>query len=288
MSTTRYLIAKHVPDVFRNEPKNIGVVVLSEVGTVGKFWGADRHGNVDSRKVPDWVASKPAYRQWVTFWLSEIQKPEVEVIGRGETVQFVSPRIVEALQSANKDTFFLGDPGEILEPVTRDDLPKLLDQLFTSLVGTENEIVGEPDTSELVKQECEKIIKQTPLANNHNFRKGMVVQCQLSENVVEPMEFSYSLMNGGVKWLGHQVPLHRYRGALSESVDSVAWRFSQVVRTGVIPKERGATFIYPTPEQLRDKDVKKKIDVLREVSTVLDLREPNKVKQQLEEIAALH
>lgn len=281
-----YLIAKHVPDVFRNEPKNVGVIVWSESGTAAKFIGADQCGNVDGRKVPDWISSKSAYKQWVAFWYSSISKSEMEFIGERKIARVGSPEFVEALRTANKESFFLSEAGHILDSITEADFPGLLNQLFSSFIGQEAQIVEEVNASEVVKEECEKIIRQTPLYESKNFIKGDVIQCPVGKTV-EAMEFSYSLRNGGIKWLGQRVVLHKYGKALSDGVDAVLWRFAQVVKEGFIPsKDAAAAFVYPTEDQLKDNQIKKKIDVLEEVSVVLDLRDTDNVKRRLEQISA--
>ena len=64
--SARFLLAKHVPDLRRMEPRNIGVIV----------WA---HGHVRARFAGDPGSSKPkdagpnsSYQEWVTYWRNQI------------------------------------------------------------------------------------------------------------------------------------------------------------------------------------------------------------------------
>ena len=49
--TATYWIAKYVEDPFRNEPRNVGVIVLKNGVSVGKFFGERDNGTLDQRKL---------------------------------------------------------------------------------------------------------------------------------------------------------------------------------------------------------------------------------------------
>ncbi len=277
MSSPRYLIAKHVPDVFRKEPRNIGIVVYSDVGAETRFWGMDKYGVVDRRAIPGFVNSKSAYEQWAVFWFETIR-------GFSGNARFSVDALLEALQSSNRDTFFLQDAGSVLEDISADQLPGLADELFELLITSE--AIDEPDTSKLINEACEKVIQQTRLAKNKSFQRHRELYPNLSPNVVEKIEFSYYYGNGEPKWLGQQVALKRYKAQLAKEVDSVCWRFDRVIRAGYITPDLGAAFVYPTPEQADDKDVIKAIEVLGTVTNVFDLsRDLDRARLELNKVA---
>jgi hypothetical protein len=285
MDSTRYIIAKHVSDVFRKEPRNIGVILWSEFGVEARFWATDSYGVVDGRKIPEFVNSKSAYEQWIAFWLNEIKKPQVELIGSGSLIPISSPGVIQAIQSGNSAHFFLDEGGTILEQVTKSQLPALADELFEKIVTAD--IVDEPDTTALINDACEKVIKTTPLANNKNFYRRRLLFPEITPKVIEKIEFSYFYGNGEPLWLGQQVALKRYKSQLTKEVDSICWRFEKVIKAGFITNEQGAAFIYPTDEQLADEDVTRSIAVLGTVTNVFNLRDTQSAKHEFEKVASI-
>jgi hypothetical protein len=285
MSRIQYMLAKHVPDLFRKEPRNIGVIVWSERGIEARFWGVDSFGGFDKRKIPDFVDSKNAYEKWVAFWLAEIKKPVIEFIGLRKVAASSSPEFVQAIQTGNADNFFLQEAGAILEPIAKDGLPGLADELFELLVTAE--AVDEPDTTKLIHEACEGIIEKTKLSNNKHFSRKRFLYPHIIPNVMETIEFSYFYGNGAPQWLGQEVPLKRYKSQLRREIDSVCWRFDRAIKAQFIKPEQGAAFVFPTAEQAEDKDVIEAIKILGSITNVFDLRQPEKARQEFEKVAAI-
>jgi hypothetical protein len=68
--TAQYWIAQHIEDLFRNEPRNVGVLLHIDNKFSARFFGEDEVGQLDGRRLR--VFSHPdAYRQWVEFWRRE-------------------------------------------------------------------------------------------------------------------------------------------------------------------------------------------------------------------------
>jgi hypothetical protein len=288
MSSTHYILAKHVPDVFRKEPKNIGVIVWSELGVAAQFWGMDAYGVIDRRQIPAFVNSASAYEQWVKFWLNEIQQPKVEFIGHGKFAAAQSPEFLTAIQTGNSDNFFLQESGVVLESLTKEELPALAKELFESLVTSE--AIDEGDTTTIVKSECEKIIKSTRLNGNIHFEKARKVFPTVMVGDVQKVlqiEFSYAYVNGSIRWLGQPVALKRYPSQLAKEVESVCYRFERVLANDMITRDRATTFIYPMEDQIGDAAVKKAIDTLSIYTNVVDLRESEKAKSEFEKVASI-
>jgi len=73
----QYWVAQYIPDLFRNEPRNIGVIAQVGSEAVARFVGETPDLQVDGRKTrafpyPD------VYRQWVAYWRSRLSagKPD--------------------------------------------------------------------------------------------------------------------------------------------------------------------------------------------------------------------
>lgn len=67
----RYWIAQHVEDLFRNEPKNVGVFVRVGTDVAAKFFGESDGGSLDGRKLRS-LPYPDVYRQWVDYWRDQI------------------------------------------------------------------------------------------------------------------------------------------------------------------------------------------------------------------------
>lgn len=80
MSAT-YWIARYVPDTFRNEPRNVGVIVAVNGVVAARFLGEREDGSFDGRKIKGF--SHPlVYAQWRTYWRSKLTVPNLERISR--------------------------------------------------------------------------------------------------------------------------------------------------------------------------------------------------------------
>jgi hypothetical protein len=71
----RYLILQHLPDPFRREPRNVGVVVAKGEATAARFYGENALGELDGRRLRSFDYPD-VYRQWVDFWKRTLHKAE--------------------------------------------------------------------------------------------------------------------------------------------------------------------------------------------------------------------
>lgn len=287
MTGAQFLVAKYVPDLIRNEPRNIGVIVWSEAGVEARFQGADKYGNFTSKNIPNFIQSPPAYKQWVKFWLSEVQKDKIEFIGAGKFAEKVSPDFVEALQTTGKGNYFLDKGGAVLETITEEKLPKLVDELFMTLVNVTPESTDEKYSTEFLEIQCEEVIQKTRLVKNKFFKKeGMTIQCPLATEVTEIIAFSYAIRNGAPVWLGQQVPLRKYPIERDRIIESAAWRFQAAIKYEFVKnKDRLAAFVCPTDAQMRDREVQKGLAILATQARVLNLSNREEAQAALDEIA---
>ena len=289
MTGAQFLIAKYVPDLIRNEPRNIGVIVWSEAGVAARFQGVDKYGNFTIRNIPNFIQSPSAYKQWVKFWLSEIQKNEIEFIGIGKTASKASPDFVEALQTTGKESYFLNKGGAVLETVTAEKLPRLIDELFTTLVINAPEAVEEVNSTEFLEIQCEEAIQQTKLIKNKFFKKqGMKIQCPIDSAITEVIDFSYAIGNGAPVWLGQKVPLRKYPSERDLIIDAWLSRFRAMVEHSFVKsKDRLAAFVCPTDDQMRDKDIRNGLAILATRARIVNLNNRKETQAALDEIAEI-
>lgn len=257
----RYLIAKYIADLQRMEPRNIGVVVWSAGKAFARFL-AERPeipGTVDGRSIPAFVTSTTAYKQWVEFWRSELN--------RNDSKSY-SQSWLEHLKEASRGNFLLAEGGFIVDPVAHEHLPSLTDDLFRRLV--ESNIAEEPKDPNL-DQVADRLIKELRLSQNQYFRSKYEISCCVAPNVEERFEFSHAYKNGILKKLYQRVPLTRKRGPLRRIVHDSAWMFEKVVQDGIIKREHAVALVYATDEHRRDPEISWSFDVLGSVARVANL-----------------
>jgi|GEM_PF-2032987 len=85
--SAKYWIAQYVADVFRNEPRNVGVFVSTKDGVAAKFVGESDENPMDGRRLRAF-AHPAVYRQWVEFWRDEVKNKQLESLPESSAVNF--------------------------------------------------------------------------------------------------------------------------------------------------------------------------------------------------------
>src|SRR5687768_7803014 len=75
--SVKYWIAQHVADVFRNEPRNIGIFVKANESCAARFFAETETGVLDGRKLRSW-SHPDVYRQWIEYWRKEVSSGSLE------------------------------------------------------------------------------------------------------------------------------------------------------------------------------------------------------------------
>lgn len=68
--SVQYWIAQHIDDPFRNEPRNVGVIVRLNGEFVARFFGEDSDGAFDGRRIRG-LRFPDVYKQWLSYWRDE-------------------------------------------------------------------------------------------------------------------------------------------------------------------------------------------------------------------------
>lgn len=71
----QYWVVQHVSDLFRNEPRNVGVIVRCEGTTLARFYGEDADHRIDGGRI-EGLPYPDVYRQWVVFWRAHLDEIE--------------------------------------------------------------------------------------------------------------------------------------------------------------------------------------------------------------------
>lgn len=272
MSTARYLVAKYVPDMWRMEPRNIGVIVWTSNGVNARFLAEypERLGIVDGRRIPTYVNNPSAFRQWVAYWRSTIERSRLEPPNGGTPIPREAPEYLDALRMTARGNFLLADGGMTLDEVDQHEIIDLVNQLYTMLVDVNVGVVEEYQDANL-ESLCDEAIHQAGLQSDPAFRRSYQVHCPIAESTDEVFTFSYAYANGTVRKLYQRVTLPKQAALLRRAIDASAWMFKNVVDHEIVDHDQTLALVRVTDEQRSDRSVIDSLEVLRSVTTVLDV-----------------
>jgi hypothetical protein len=282
---TKYLLAKYIPDLRRQEPRNIGIIVWSSEGLEARFLGErdDDADTIDGRCVPPFVTSLNAYKQWVRYWRTEIEKSEIKPVSGGEPVAKDLPEFTEVLKTANRGNFVLEDGGRLLDKVDVEELPRVASELFNALVET-----GSQDESRDLKLDevCDELLEMTKLAANPYFHNSFQVECPVP-GTHETFVFSHAYKRIAVERLYQRVHLPRKRKSfLKKNFHDAAWTFEKVIDAKIIERERTGALVYVADEQRSDSQIQNALQVLGSVTRVINLNDREVALQEFLRVAA--
>jgi hypothetical protein len=285
-----YYLAKHIPDLHRHEPRNVGVIVWMPGGEVAARFLAEKPGEpgvVDGRSIPPFVVSEGAYRQWVKFWRGYVAADRPEHPLTGAAIHRSDAEFMAALSQASRGQFVLEEGGEVIDARDEESIEALVDSLYAGLV--EESATDEPRDPTL-NDVCERLIEQTGLNSDNNFKRQLSVVCSVGEagRVDEYYQFSYAYKNGSLKRLYQQVAIPKRRKAIEKNSRASAWMFEQVVRAHKIPSKDDVTaLIYASEAQLAEPDVARALGVLAAVGRVLNVANETAAREEFAALPAL-
>ncbi len=287
MTAPRYLLVKHVPDLERFEPRNVGVIVWTPWGVGARFLGdkADSPGEVDGRSIPEFVRSKSAYRQWVQYWHREIARDTLVPVTGGEAVLRANPNFVDALLSAGRGDYVVEDGGFILDPIQDLDIGSVVESLYGRLIEPivpAQDDVKDPGLDEL----CTELIQASGIAENPYWQRSYRLSCSVATNLIEDFEFTYAFANGDVKRLYQRVPMATKKRVFArKAVHDCAWMFEKVISARRLTPEKCISLVY-VAEQDSDPDTQKLLNVLSSVSRVINVVDRDEAMREFTEVQA--
>lgn len=276
MSTARYLLVKHVPDMHRREPRNVGVLVWTPRGVAARFVGdkADAPGDVDGRSVPDFIRSKDAYRQWVRYWHRSVSRDRLSLRAGDSDVPRSDPRFLEALSSASRDDYPVTDGGFILDAIDGLEPDEVAESIYARLVepaSSVTEDAKDPGLAEI----CNALISSAGVSSHPHFHRGYELRCPLATGRAERFDAHYALANGMLKRVYHRVPVGSQRPRTAKKwVDACAWMFTRVRESFHMPQEHCVSLVHIADGD-GDSETGDLLEVLRSVSKVINVAHQN-------------
>jgi hypothetical protein len=114
----KYWIAKYVDDPFRDEPRNVGVIIEHNGVFAARFFGEREDGVFDARRIRSKFLYPNVYSQWRDFWRQKIREKDLSAILKGSTANF-----------------FVREGGEVTDTGS-DNSAEICHFLYTLLVGS--------------------------------------------------------------------------------------------------------------------------------------------------------
>src|SRR3954454_8601622 len=103
--TVSYWIAKYVDDPFRNEPRNVGVVVSLNGVLAARFVGERDDGTFDARKLGKLFTHPTVYAQWREFWRSKVRARDVDAVLKATTPNYYMQSGGEVSDTGSDDPY---------------------------------------------------------------------------------------------------------------------------------------------------------------------------------------
>lgn len=128
-----FVVFKYVPDLRRQEPRNVGVALVHPTGVHARFVGEGLPGDIDLRTVRPLIGDTGAYEQWVDYWRYHIDQGNAS---NGENADGA----VKELIGSSRNNYIVVPGGRVLVPGAEDKDPNtLLSFLYNEVVEMEDE-----------------------------------------------------------------------------------------------------------------------------------------------------
>lgn len=223
MSEPLILVVKHTPDPFRNEPRNVGVLISNGRRAVARFLGEDDTDRLNLNSVPKAVVhDRAAYRQWVAYFRECLEDPERYITkGPGGIIPVASPAHFSTLLDEHaKGQYFVAGGISMMESINDGNLDAALNHLFSRLV---EEPEAEPDA---LSDVIERIIVRRRLDTAPTFARKVSAKGTA-------FHFDYGVLNA------QGVPIHIYQRlstydrGIEKEVAAGAYKLTEAMKVGI-------------------------------------------------------
>ncbi|WP_157855146.1 hypothetical protein [Kitasatospora purpeofusca] len=251
MAANWYLV-KYVPDPFRNEPRNIGVVVESSGYGVARFIGQHQDG-LDGRKVRGIVRSPKMLRAWLEYLEYHLDsgtfhESVLKSVGRpGQSYQ-IEPR------------------GSLLASTEETNLRIVAEELF-------HELVGEPAPSGVKSIDDlanDLLFRKLRVPANHKIERD-VTYTVLLQGEPRELDFDYRYQNGRTNLLD-KITLSSQDRLARQKVNDLLFRIEHARQDAKIENPAFVT-LYDLGKSERSNSIESHLRAIERFSHTVNIRD---------------
>jgi hypothetical protein len=210
--TVEWVVLKFIRDLRRQEPENVGVILLSESGARLRVRGIGPQGRVSSQSLR-WAGDATNLEQWFRYWEWRVAQPKTTAS--------------DLLHERAGDNYLVTYGGQLVLGEDRDP-DAFVDELYQTLVARPGE------GHQVFERQVDNLVRASGLMKDNHFRVNWRTTTRLGETV----DFPYAWVDGHVT-VGKVLPTLRL-----DQVRATLWLFTNIphvnklVFTGVVPTHR--------------------------------------------------
>jgi len=137
----RYAVAKYTPDLFRKEPRNIGVFVVGDNRVALRLLGERSDCVLDLRRVPWAQQHGSTFAEWHNHWRTTVEELNHTRLVGSDFQTFALARLVDGSQNA----FAVVGGGRYIPDDDGLDVEDVADLLFRRLVTGDPQVADDPE-----------------------------------------------------------------------------------------------------------------------------------------------
>ena len=260
--SVRWFVVKHVPDLVRREPKNIGVILFAggEAG-VSRFVGEQDDGEIDGRSVGQF-GNHLVYKAWVRQWRSLRDQGVDALVGHAHAGR------------APGASFYIEDGGEQIFGHETGAEDEILDDLYSTLVRPD----AEPADADDVRSMTRGVLRRVGLWRHVQQRARLEVSLN---GVPDDLWFDYRYDNGRPH-LMQRVGLATSDKSTWDRLHLVETNFERLALSKALPDFNAITFM-----KQRDADprlIEAATGRLAPLAAIIDVSEQDAAAERLGEL----
>lgn len=294
MTRPTYFVAKFIPDLILNEPRNVGVILWTPKDVSARFLGEagdpDRH--MDGRSLRGFESSA-SFRQWVDYLRGQFGRPFVLDPQTGDRVPRSSQSFLSAISAQLNESFSIVEAGFFVEELAQGEVIQALDHLFSKFVRIKPNRLNHTIISRRGRTQTETssafrdILSRTGVVNSPYLHEKKRLSCSIKGKIEEELEFSYAFENGSLHRLFQIVELPVTADLLGKNIHDVAWKFERVIESGFIKQNGAVAVLLADKLKLEEPKVSRGIQILSSIGQVLNLADDYFATQQIAQLPTL-
>jgi hypothetical protein len=259
--SVRWFVVKHVPDLVRREPKNIGVILFVGNAPMSRFVGEQEDGEIDGRSVVQF-GNHLVYKAWVRQWRSL----------RDQGVDALLDQVHAG--RAPGASFYIEDGGEQIFGDDGGAQDEILDDLYSTLVRPD----AEPADADDVRGMTRSVLRKVGLWRHVQERARLEVTVN---GVPDDLWFDYRYDNGRPH-LMQRIGLATSDKSTWDRLHLIETNFERLALSKALPDFNAITFM-----KQRDADprlIEAATGRLAPLTAIIDVSDQEAAAERLEDL----